>query len=157
MTTTSNPGLLLKSAIKAEIDRRGIQYKEAAKELGITRGYLARLMCKSGKLPSRDHRLRKIAEFLAVPVETVYRMIGIIKASDDQTPPNIEHELEASFRRMQHNCSWSAYVPSLDEWSNLPEKSKLFMSRMFEKISYCDYLQRTSVGRGSHPPRLLKK
>jgi transcriptional regulator with XRE-family HTH domain len=155
MTANIGPDARLKEAIKAEIARRGIQYKDAAIELGITRGYLARILCRGGKMPTRDSRLRIFAEFLSVPVEEVYRLIGIISSSDHHATQSIEQELEASFRRMQHNRTWAVFAPSQDEWESLPEKSKLFMSRLFEKTTYEEYLQRTTAGRGHH--RRLKK
>ena len=145
MDHESLPGAKLKEAIRAEIRRRGIQYKDAAVEIGITRDYLARLMAKNGKLPNADTRLRRIASFLNVSVESVYRMTGIIDDADcgpnPPIDPTIEIELAASHKRMLQHTRWSSSAPSDQEWRSMSVKQRLFMSQLFEQARYDEYLR----------------
>jgi len=143
---TNSYGDELKVAIKKEIKRRGIQYKDAAIEIGVTRAYLGRILCKSGKLPINNaNRLRIIARFLRVTDEDVYRMLGIIEPNEEtENDPSLTSTLADSHRRMLHHRKWRSSAPSEEEWNTMSVKQRLFISRLFEQVCFDDFQRRTS-------------
>lgn len=152
---TNSHGDELKIAIKNEIKRRGIQYKEAASEIGVTRAYLGRILCKSGKLPTNNsNRLRIIARFLQVSDESVYRMLGIINQPEcAEADQSLVATLAESHRRMLHNQRWHSGAPTTEEWNSMTIKQRLFVSRLFEQACYDDFQKRTSPGKQLHHRR----
>ena len=139
---------LLVRALWSCMDRRGHSIHDLADALGVTYGYL--LSIARGERPmhsvSRDI-LTKAAEYLQIPLAQVYVWAGVLAAEDFYNSRSLAFELDALYEDLKNNTGLNFFVPTKEEWDNLPARPKLTIAIMYESLRGKFFLSHVDIAK----------
>ncbi len=129
-------GAALSAALLRKANEMGINAGDIADRCGISRPYFSTIM--SGQRPwaalGRD-KVESVAEFLKVPVLTVFILSGLIKKEDFYYKEKITEQLDVSLRLMREDPKWMAYAPIDAEWEGMRLADKLRIILLYLEVS----------------------
>ena len=133
-----NPALREWAAqLVAHGERIGITTQDICDRLGITRSYfnVFRRGAKAGTEPSQEI-LRRSAEFLDVSFVQVLLLAGVLGPQDFYLSSTLEGNLDKALSRMRADDEWVSYLPTAEQWKDLPLNVRVGISLLYERASY---------------------
>lgn len=130
-------------AIEARAQELGMDTSELAKTLGLTEPYW-RAFRRGGRWIGLvgHEKLKFIAEFVGLPLVTVYVMAGIFSPEDFYKQRTLEARLDEVFEQVKLDTYLKAYCPSDEDWENTPLSVKYLALLMHNKLTETDLLLR---------------
>lgn len=142
-------GQRLINLIRMEVINRSLPERYPADLMGITPVYWNSLA--NGHRPiSRvpKEKLRRLAEFLKVPLIQVYILSGHFQAEDFVILQQHEAELDMMVENMRRHPKWIALAPTVEEWASYPMRMKLLVASLFEQVVHKSFLDHAKMERG---------
>lgn len=139
---------LLVRALWSCMDRRGHSIHDLADALGVTYGYL--LSIARGERPmnsvSRDI-LARAAEYLQIPLAQAYVWAGVLAPEDFYNSRSLAFELDALYEDLKNNTGLNFFLPTKEEWDNLPARPKLTIAIMYENLRGKFFLSHVDIAK----------
>jgi transcriptional regulator with XRE-family HTH domain len=133
-----NPALREWAAqLVAHGERLGVTTQDICDRLGITRSYfnVFRRGAPAGTEPSRDI-LRRSAEFLDVSFVQVLLLAGVLGPQDFYLSSTLEGNLDKALTSMRADDEWVSYLPTPEQWKDLPLNVRVGIALLYERASY---------------------
>jgi transcriptional regulator with XRE-family HTH domain len=119
-------------AIWAKMGRNGERPTDVAKFLDITYPYLMALARNERSISGLPkEKLRKIAEYLDVPVGQVFLLAKILQPTDFDVDKDGKL-LEGTRVAMLGDPFWRGFAPTEKEWKRLPKHVQAFIAMLYE-------------------------
>ena len=128
-------GLKLVRAVLARAAELNIAPSDMAEMLGYTDGYW-KVIARGGRWIGSvgEDKLRLIADFLEVPLLTVYVMAEILQPRDFVHKPSIEKLIAETYAKLQAHETLSIFAPDAVSWAQTPEPSKLLCVYLLSRL-----------------------
>lgn len=139
-------GAALIAAIREKVKREGLDMGLTIRSFGFTPIYFTSLA--NGHRPTsalQRKSLEAIAEFLNIPYAEAAVLSGKLRVEDFFLQSTLADELNTIFEKMQEDAGWMIFTPSQDEWRAMPEKAKLCMALLYEKVKSIDILTKANL------------
>lgn len=118
---------------------------EAATTCGISTVYLRAIISGHRQFADVDKAiLRRIAEYVHLPVAQVFLLADALTAADFYFVDTVEDELLKAHRSMTVDPMWSGYAPSTEEWDSMTQRTKMLLCMLYESATNQRFL-RTAV------------
>lgn len=123
--------------IQAHGERLGMTPQDICQALDITRSYfnVFRRGSPQGVEPGRDI-LRRSAEFLGVSVVQAFMMAGVLAPQDFYLHSTLEGSLDKALSRMRADDEWVSYLPTQEQWRNMPLNVRVGIVLLYERATY---------------------
>lgn len=110
--------------------------EEVASFLGVSSVYLRAIGKGEHSFAKVDRDvLRKVAEYVKLPVAQVFLLSDTLIATDFFYPDTIEAELERAHESMITDLVWCGYAPSRKEWADMPLRQRIFSALLYEQAT----------------------
>lgn len=128
-------GQKLVRAVLSRASELQISQSELAQMLGYTDSYW-RVIARGGRWIGTvgEEKLRLIADFLQLPLLSVYVLAEILKPRDFVYQPSLEKIFADTLSKLQSQPTLSAFAPDDQEWNQTPEASKLLISYLLARL-----------------------
>lgn len=152
-TTRRSKGMLLIETIETHAVHSGLDVDGFLEVLGLTPSYYRAFRRGErwiGLIGAA--KLEKIADFLNIPLATVYVMAGILQPADFVQKTTLTARLDDSFQHLQKHPVLGAFSPTRLEWEKTPQNVRLLAIVLYERL-----LNEELLDRGALPPTPPKK
>lgn len=145
-TPRNDRGAALARAIEDRATALGISQKETSKRLGFSEPYYTLLLSGQRWFGSVEQdKLHKIAEFLDIPLVSVYMLAEIIHSDDFFRATSVESQVDAAFEVMEKDKRFAIALPTRREWEKTPLSVKLFCAILYQDVSGKDFLEKAKL------------
>ena len=143
-STEPKRGMALINALKRQCLELKTTPDEVADQLGYHPRYMSILMRGQRWIGSVGHeKLKLLANFLDIPLVTVYVMAGILDPKDFVHHSTLASTLEVGYKNLSQSKVMAAHVPTRDVWEQTPDEVKLLCILLYERFETDDLYQRT--------------
>lgn len=145
-------GAALARAIEDHATKLGISQKEVAKRLGFSEAYYALLLSGQRWLGAvSEDKLRKIADFLDIPLLSVYMLAEVIHSEDFFRASSIEDQIEAAYATMAKDKRFTTIMPTRKDWETSSLRVRLLCAILYQDVSGKDLLEKFQILTISEP------
>lgn len=142
-TAKDKRGAALARAIEDHASELGLSQKEVAKRLGFSEPYYALLLSGQRWLGAvSEDKLRKIADFLDLPLLSVYMLAEVIHSEDFFRASSIEDQVEASYATMVKDKRFTTIMPTRKDWEASSLRVRLLCAILYQDVSGKDLLEK---------------
>lgn len=136
-------GMQLLDAIENQGAKLGLTIDEVAEKLGFTESYFKTFRRGQRWIGAVGHaKLEKIAEFVQLPLGTVYVMAGVLKPTDFVLKSTLTAKLDEAFQNIKNNPLYGPLAPSSEDWLSTPESVRYLTVLMYERLINEELLDR---------------
>ena len=147
-------GAALARALEARAQSLGLSQKAAAHQIGFSEPYYALLLGGMRWFGSvEDKSLKRIAEFLDVPIISVLLMAEKVYPSDFFRSTTIESQIDFVFATMSKDKRWTSAMPNLTDWNKTPQSVRLLAALLYQECSGKDLMEKARLLRVEDPAR----
>jgi hypothetical protein len=136
MEITQAPrGLKLVKAVLDRASQLNMDPSEMADVLGYTDSYW-KVIARGGRWIGSvgEDKLRLIADFLQLPLLTVYVLAEILNPRDFVYRPSLEKVFAETYQRLKSHGTLAVFAPSEDAWNKSPEETKLLCVYLLSRL-----------------------
>lgn len=146
-STRPSQNLLLR-ALWSCMERRGHSIHDLADALDVTYGYLLSIARgeRAVNTVSRDILMRA-ADYLQLPLAQVYVWAGVLAAEDFYNSRSLAYELDALYEDLRNNIGMNFFLPTKEEWDDLPARPKLTIAIMYEQLRGKTFLSHVEMAK----------
>lgn len=139
-------GLALAEIIKDHCSRLGLSQKKAAAALSLSEPYYTLLISGKRWFGSLDEeKLKRIAEFLDLPLLSIYMLAEIIHPEDFFRSSSFEAQLDLVFESMIKDPRFMTIMPTRENWSSSDLRMKLLCVVLYQDVSTKDFLEKFNL------------
>lgn len=129
-------GAALARAIEQKTAESGMTQKEVARALDISEPYFNLLISGERWFGSvSKEKLSNIANFLDIPIASVYMLAEVLVNEDWITQDSIDYEIENVYKTMQRDKRYTVCMPTPRDWRNTPRGVKLTCVLLYQELS----------------------
>jgi hypothetical protein len=126
--------------VKAILDRAtllNLDPSDIAEMLDYTDSYW-KVIARGGRWIGSigEDKLRLIADFLELPLLTVYVLAEIFNPRDFVYRPSLEQIFSETYARLKSHGTLSVFAPSEAAWNDSPEETKLLCVYLLSRLMY---------------------
>lgn len=145
-------GAALARALDARAQSLGLSQKAAAHRVGFSEPYYALLMGGNRWFGAvEDQALKRIAEFLDVPMISVLLMSERISPEDFFRKTTLESQIDFVFSTMFTDKRWTSAMPRHADWKNTPLSVRLLAALLYQECSGKDLMEKAKLLRVESP------
>ena len=145
-------GAALARALDARAQSLGLSQKAAAHRVGFSEPYYALLMGGNRWFGAvEDAALKKIAEFLDVPMISVLLMSERVSPEDFFRRTTLESQIDFVFSTMSTDKRWTSAMPRIADWKNTPLSVRLLAALLYQECSGKDLMEKAKLLRVESP------
>jgi transcriptional regulator with XRE-family HTH domain len=145
-------GAALARALDARAQTLGLSQRAAAHRVGFSEPYYALLMNGSRWFGAvEDQALKRIAEFLDVPMISVLLMSERISPEDFFRKTTLESQIDFVFSTMFTDKRWTSAMPRHADWKNTPLSVRLLAALLYQECSGKDLMEKARLLRVESP------
>ena len=145
-------GAALARALDARAQSLGLSQRAAAHRVGFSEPYYALLMGGSRWFGAvEDQALKRIAEFLDVPMISVLLMSERISPEDFFRQTTLESQIDFVFSTMSTDKRWTSAMPRNADWKNTPLSVRLLAALLYQECSGKDLMEKARLLRVESP------
>ena len=145
-------GAALARALDARAQSLGLSQRAAAHRVGFSEPYYALLMGGSRWFGAvEDQALKRIAEFLDVPMISVLLMSERISPEDFFRKTTLESQIDFVFSTMFTDKRWTSAMPRHADWKNTPLSVRLLAALLYQECSGKDLMEKAKLLRVESP------
>jgi hypothetical protein len=136
MEMTQAPrGLKLVKAVLDRASQLNLEPSEMAEMLGYTDSYW-KVIARGGRWIGSvgEDKLRLIADFLQLPLLTVYVLAEILNPRDFVYRPSLEKIFSETYERLKGHGTLGVFAPSEASWNDSPEETKLLCVYLLSRL-----------------------
>lgn len=128
-------GLKLVRAVLDRAEQLNLQPSEMAEMLGYTDGYW-KVIARGGRWIGSvgEDKLRLIADFLHLPLLTVYVLAEILTPKDFVYRPSMEQIFSEAYSKLRNHPTLSVFAPDEGSWEHTPVQSKLLCVYLLARL-----------------------
>lgn len=143
-------GMQLIDLIEEKAKERDLDLSQLVEELGFTEIYYRKLRNGDRWIGLvGNEKLEKIAEFLDIPLASVYVLAGILKPTDFVRRSDLSMVLRDSLKQMRRNPVLGSFAPNDDDWETTPESVKFMLIMLYQRLTNEELIDKA---RGIHIP-----
>jgi transcriptional regulator with XRE-family HTH domain len=140
---TDKRGAALAKAIEDQAAELGLTQKDVAQRLGFSEPYYALLLSGQRWFGAvSEDKLKRIADFLDVPLLSVYMLAEVIHSEDFFRASSIEDQIAAALDAMARDKRFSTIIPTRADWSHAPLRVRLLCAILYQDVSGKDLLEK---------------
>jgi hypothetical protein len=145
-------GAALARALEARAQSLGLSQKAAAHQIGFSEPYYALLLGGQRWFGSvEEASLKRIAEFLDVPIISVLLMAEKVYPQDFFRSTTIESQIDFVFATMSKDKRWTSAMPNHIDWSKTPQSVRLLAALLYQECSGKDLMEKARLLRIEDP------
>ncbi len=145
-------GAALARALDTRAQSLGLSQKAAAHRVGFSEPYYALLMGGNRWFGAvEDQALKRIAEFLDVPMISVLLMSERISPEDFFRKTTLESQIDFVFSTMFTDKRWTSAMPRHADWKNTPLSVRLLAALLYQECSGKDLMEKAKLLRVESP------
>ena len=145
-------GAALARALDARAQSLGLSQKAAAHRVGFSEPYYALLMGGNRWFGAvEDAALKRIAEFLDVPMISVLLMSERVSPEDFFRRTTLESQIDFVFSTMSTDKRWTSAMPRIADWKNTPLSVRLLAALLYQECSGKDLMEKAKLLRVESP------
>jgi len=145
-------GAALARALDARAQSLGLSQKAAAHRVGFSEPYYALLMGGNRWFGAvEDAALKRIAEFLDVPMISVLLMSERVSPDDFFRRTTLESQIDFVFSTMSTDKRWTSAMPRIADWKNTPLSVRLLAALLYQECSGKDLMEKAKLLRVESP------
>jgi transcriptional regulator with XRE-family HTH domain len=145
-------GAALARALDARAQSLGLSQKAAAHRVGFSEPYYALLMGGNRWFGAvEDAALKRIAEFLDVPMISVLLMSERVSPDDFFRRTTLESQIDFVFSTMSTDKRWTSAMPRNADWKNTPLSVRLLAALLYQECSGKDLMEKAKLLRVESP------
>ena len=142
-TAKDKRGAALARAIDDHTTELGLSQKDVAKKLGFSEPYYALLLSGQRWFGAvSEDKLKKIADFLDLPLLSVYMLAEVIHSEDFFRSSSIEDQIEAAFDVMLKDKRFTTIMPTRKDWNASSLRVRLLCAILYQDVSGKDLLEK---------------
>lgn len=142
-SATGKRGAALARAIEDHATELGWSQKEVAQNIGFSEPYYALLLSGQRWFGAvSEDKLRKVADFLDVPLLSVYMLAEVIHSEDFFRASSVEDQVRAAFDVMSKDKRFITLMPTLKDWEQAPLRVRLMCAILYQDVSGKDLLEK---------------
>ncbi len=136
-------GSALARAIEERASALGMHQKTVAQKLGFSEPYYALLLSGQRWFGSvAEDKLKRIADFLDIPLLSVYMLAEVIYSQDFYRASSIEDQIQFVLSTLSADRRFAAVIPPARDWKNVPLSIRLLVSILYQDVSGKDLMER---------------
>lgn len=113
--------------------------RDLASNLKISYVYFMALSRGEREVERADRKVFvEAARYLDIPVAQAFLLGGALIPSDFMVESSIEKRIEHNLDMMRNDPAWCGFVPSAKDLKNTPEKSKILIGLLYERMSQAE-------------------
>ena len=145
-------GAALARSLEARAQSLGLSQKAAAHQIGFSEPYYALLLGGQRWFGSvEEASLKRIAEFLDVPIISVLLMAEKVYPQDFFRSTTIESQIDFVFATMSKDKRWTSAMPNHIDWSKTPQSVRLLAALLYQECSGKDLMEKARLLRIEDP------
>ena len=145
-------GAALARALDARAQSLGLSQRAAAHRVGFSEPYYALLMGGNRWFGAvEDAALKRIAEFLDVPMISVLLMSERVSPEDFFRKTTLESQIDFVYSTMSTDKRWTAAMPKSADWKNTPLSVRLLAALLYQECSGKDLMEKARLLRVESP------
>jgi len=142
-TTKDKRGVALARAIEDQATKLGLTQQVVAKRLGFSAPYYALLLSGQRWFGAvAEDKLKKIADFLDMPLLSVYMLAEVIHTEDFYRSSTIEDQVKFAFEVMLKDKRFTYRMPTRTDWDASPLRVRLLCAILYQDVSGKDLLEK---------------
>lgn len=160
--TSKNKKSLVASALTNKINevmrRNGHTRRDLQRVLDVSFVHVNSLMGGVRSFAGLNiEKQRAMAKYLGISFAQYYIYLGILEPSDFMVEESFDQRVKLTFDKMRQDPMWSATALSQTEVDELPDKAKILIALLYERVSHESLLDKIDIPDISGRKKVKKK
>ena len=140
------PGSALVAHIRDFMKAEGLSNLDFSKMLGLSYTYVNSILSGNRWVGTLDReRMLIISRWLGIPLAQTLMLGEVMHPEDFIVTTGLDERLENVHRQMLSDPDWRGLVPGADEWNAAPQRMRLAMAVMFERLVERELIAKAQV------------
>jgi transcriptional regulator with XRE-family HTH domain len=136
-------GAALARALEEKAAQLKLNQRETCEMLGLNPAYYSLLLSGERWFGTvAEDKMQKIADFLELPLVSVFMLAEIIKPEDFFRPTSLEKQVDQIFDHLRRDSRFATVVPAQEDWKKTPLGVRLLAALLYSDVSQIDLLER---------------